>query len=176
MAVTRSSTSRIRCIATDQNSVFSGMLAVFPAQVGIQLRNAGAGHAGDRERGAACRLGARASRHPGSAHDALRCEQKSGSPVEDDMIPLKNVERSYKTKAGQTGILRRINLEIHEGEFITVMGPSGPGKSSLLKCSRSPGSLTPKQALPMELALSRCATVGRLGIRRAQQWRQAPWR
>jgi len=48
------------------------------------------------------------------------------------MIQLKNVERSYKTKAGQTWVLRRINLYIREGEFFTVMGPSGAGKSSLL--------------------------------------------
>jgi putative ABC transport system ATP-binding protein len=48
------------------------------------------------------------------------------------MIQLKSVERSYKTPAGQTWVLRRINLEIREGEFITVMGPSGAGKSSLL--------------------------------------------
>jgi putative ABC transport system ATP-binding protein len=48
------------------------------------------------------------------------------------MIQLKNVERSYKTAAGQTWVLRRINLEIREGEFIIVMGPSGAGKSSLL--------------------------------------------
>src|SRR5678816_803789 len=48
------------------------------------------------------------------------------------MIQLNNIERSYKTKAGQTWVLRRINLEIQQGEFITVMGPSGAGKSSLL--------------------------------------------
>ena len=48
------------------------------------------------------------------------------------MIQLKNVERSYKTGAGQTWVLRRINLDIQQGEFITVMGPSGAGKSSLL--------------------------------------------
>jgi putative ABC transport system ATP-binding protein len=48
------------------------------------------------------------------------------------MIQLKNLERSYKTPAEQTWVLRRINLEIHEGEFITIMGPSGAGKSSLL--------------------------------------------
>ena len=29
-------------------------------------------------------------------------------------------------------MLRRVNLDISEGEFITVMGPSGAGKSSLL--------------------------------------------
>jgi putative ABC transport system ATP-binding protein len=48
------------------------------------------------------------------------------------MIQLRNLERSYKTPAGQTWVLRRINLEIREGEFITFMGPSGAGKSSLL--------------------------------------------
>ncbi len=48
------------------------------------------------------------------------------------MIQLKNIERSYKAGAGQTWVLRRINLEIREGEFITIMGPSGAGKSSLL--------------------------------------------
>jgi ABC-type lipoprotein export system ATPase subunit len=48
------------------------------------------------------------------------------------MIKLRNLERSYKTPAGQTWVLRRINLDIREGEFITVMGPSGAGKSSLL--------------------------------------------
>jgi putative ABC transport system ATP-binding protein len=48
------------------------------------------------------------------------------------MIQLKNVERSYKTAAAQTWVLRRVSLEIREGEFITAMGPSGAGKSSLL--------------------------------------------
>lgn len=48
------------------------------------------------------------------------------------MIQLKNIERSYKTGAGQTWVLRRIHLDIREGEFLTIMGPSGAGKSSLL--------------------------------------------
>jgi len=48
------------------------------------------------------------------------------------MIQLKNIDRSYKTGAGQTWVLRRVSLDIRQGEFITVMGPSGAGKSSLL--------------------------------------------
>jgi ABC-type lipoprotein export system ATPase subunit len=48
------------------------------------------------------------------------------------MIQLKNIDRSYKTGAGRTWVLRRVNLDIREGEFITIMGPSGAGKSSLL--------------------------------------------
>jgi putative ABC transport system ATP-binding protein len=48
------------------------------------------------------------------------------------MIQLRNLEKSVKTKAGETWLLRQINLEIPEGEFLTVMGPSGAGKSTLL--------------------------------------------
>src|SRR5215472_5245403 len=48
------------------------------------------------------------------------------------MIHLKNLERSYKTAAGETWVLRRIDLNIPEGQFLTIMGPSGAGKSSLL--------------------------------------------
>lgn len=48
------------------------------------------------------------------------------------MIRLHSLERSYKTPAGQFWVLRRVNLEIKEGQFITIMGPSGAGKSSLL--------------------------------------------
>ena len=48
------------------------------------------------------------------------------------MIQLKNLERSYKTAAGETWVLRRIDLTIPAGQFLTIMGPSGAGKSSLL--------------------------------------------
>jgi ABC-type lipoprotein export system ATPase subunit len=48
------------------------------------------------------------------------------------MIRLKNVERSYPSGAGRTYVLRRIDLEIQEGEFVTIMGPSGAGKTTLL--------------------------------------------
>jgi putative ABC transport system ATP-binding protein len=49
-----------------------------------------------------------------------------------ETIRLKNIERAYTTAAGQSWVLRRINIDIAPGEFVTIMGPSGAGKSSLL--------------------------------------------
>jgi putative ABC transport system ATP-binding protein len=48
------------------------------------------------------------------------------------MIELRNVEKSYPVGAGRYYVLRRIELQVHEGDFITIMGPSGAGKSTLL--------------------------------------------
>jgi len=48
------------------------------------------------------------------------------------MIQLRDVEKFYEAKAGQTFVLRRINIDIQEGEFVAIMGPSGAGKSTLL--------------------------------------------
>jgi len=48
------------------------------------------------------------------------------------MIQLRNLEKFYDTRAGRTYVLRRINLDIHQGEFVTIMGPSGAGKSTIL--------------------------------------------
>ncbi|MGD2044619.1 MAG: ABC transporter ATP-binding protein [Gemmatimonadota bacterium] len=48
------------------------------------------------------------------------------------MIKLHNIEKSYKSGAGETFVLRRVSGEIEKGEFVTIMGPSGAGKSTLL--------------------------------------------
>jgi len=48
------------------------------------------------------------------------------------MIQLRNIEKRYETKARFTYVLRQINLDIAEGDFVTIMGPSGAGKSTLL--------------------------------------------
>ena len=48
------------------------------------------------------------------------------------MIRLSNVDRFFQAGPTRTYVLRRIDLEIREGEFVTIMGPSGAGKSTLL--------------------------------------------
>ena len=48
------------------------------------------------------------------------------------MLTLRHLSRVYPLKSGPYYALRNINLEIQEGEFVSVMGPSGSGKSTLL--------------------------------------------
>jgi putative ABC transport system ATP-binding protein len=48
------------------------------------------------------------------------------------VISLRNVEKFFQHGPSKTFVLRRINLDIKEGEFVSIMGPSGAGKSTLL--------------------------------------------
>lgn len=48
------------------------------------------------------------------------------------MIKLRNLTKYYSSGFVKTFVLREIDLDVEEGEFITIMGPSGAGKSTLL--------------------------------------------
>jgi len=48
------------------------------------------------------------------------------------MIALQNIYKWYQVGGNRTFVLKDINLNIKEGEFVSIMGPSGSGKSTLL--------------------------------------------
>ena len=48
------------------------------------------------------------------------------------MIELVDINRHFKNGDEQNHILKDINININEGEFIAIMGPSGSGKSTLI--------------------------------------------
>ena len=48
------------------------------------------------------------------------------------MIRMSNIEKAFAHGVTKTYVLRRIDLDIKQGEFVSIMGPSGAGKSTLL--------------------------------------------
>jgi len=48
------------------------------------------------------------------------------------VIKTKNLKKIYATEEVETTALNNINVEVNEGEFVSIMGPSGCGKSTLL--------------------------------------------
>ena len=60
------------------------------------------------------------------------------APAEPERLPneplvsLRSVEKAYAHGTSRSWVLRRINLDIKDGEFVSIMGPSGAGKSTLL--------------------------------------------
>lgn len=48
------------------------------------------------------------------------------------MIKLVNIHKSYEMGSNKLHVLKGINLEIEQGEFVSIMGSSGSGKSTLL--------------------------------------------
>ena len=48
------------------------------------------------------------------------------------MLVIKDLHKSYDIGHNKLHVLKGINLEIGEGEFVSIMGSSGSGKSTLL--------------------------------------------
>ena len=48
------------------------------------------------------------------------------------ILELKNVFKNYYRGKTEIPVLKDINLEVEEGEYLAIMGPSGSGKTTLM--------------------------------------------
>jgi putative ABC transport system ATP-binding protein len=48
------------------------------------------------------------------------------------LIRISHLNKQYETEAGPVPVLHDVSLDIHEGEFVAIMGPSGSGKSTFM--------------------------------------------
>lgn len=52
--------------------------------------------------------------------------------MKNQLIKLSNINKSYRNGDQELRVLKDIDLEVEEGEFLAIMGPSGSGKSTLM--------------------------------------------
>lgn len=63
------------------------------------------------------------------------------------LLELRNVVKNYSTEAGVFTALKSINLKVHAGEFLGIVGKSGAGKSTLLNMITGVDKITSGEVL-----------------------------
>jgi len=89
------------------------------------------------------------------------------------IVQVRNVSKRYEGKRGPVHATRSISLDVHPGEFISIVGPSGCGKSTLLNMVA--GLLQPTEGTIQVLGRPVVGPVVNLGIV-FQQHLLLPWR
>src|SRR5215813_5797831 len=59
-------------------------------------------------------------------------ERRREAGARTPLLVAQGVEKEYRTKAEPLRVLKGVNLTVHEGELVAVVGASGIGKSTLL--------------------------------------------
>lgn len=50
------------------------------------------------------------------------------------LLGASGIRKAYHTRRDRVEVLRGIDLSVHPGEFVAIVGRSGSGKSTLLYC------------------------------------------
>lgn len=57
-----------------------------------------------------------------------------GAGPAHELLVIDNLSASYAGQATRARVLENVSFAVHLGEFVTVVGPSGTGKTTLLRC------------------------------------------
>jgi putative ABC transport system ATP-binding protein len=89
----------------------------------------------------------------------------SGANGNGKLVEIINLVKSFQVGGGEVTILKGLNFNINQGEFVSVVGPSGNGKSTLLNMITGIDRPTSGQVL-----------VGGLEVNRMSENQLAAWR
>jgi putative ABC transport system ATP-binding protein len=84
----------------------------------------------------------------------------------NSIIRLRNLRKVYRTGKVDVEALQGVNLEVPEGEFLSIVGPSGSGKSTLFHIV---GGLTPPTSGEVFVAGENLADIGDSGRTRLRR-------
>ena len=66
------------------------------------------------------------------------------------VLKIEGLKKSF----GDLQVLKKVDLEVHEGEVISIIGPSGTGKSTILRCINRMHDATEGQVLVDDVDVS----------------------
>jgi NitT/TauT family transport system ATP-binding protein len=64
---------------------------------------------------------------------ARRGQRPQGRAIDDPLIDIERVSKRFETRSGLVEAIGEVDLEVGDGELVTVLGRSGCGKSTLLR-------------------------------------------
>lgn len=80
-------------------------------------------------------------------------------------IQIRDLVKTYRTPAGATDVLRGVNLDIQQGDFVALIGPSGSGKSTFLNMLTGIDKPTSGEVV-----------IGGVNVTRSRERRLTKWR